>query len=296
MRSSLWLAVDEEKMIEIILNGTKFNVPVKSLSELKELALGDKNSQVYKFLEKFNANEPDIFIVDGFAIKEDSELKNGSNVVFIRRGVMPEREVLRSMIASRNSPELNLALNKAVIGVAGLGGLGSNIALSLARVGVKKLVLADFDVVEPSNLNRQQYFVRHIGLKKTHALKELINDVNPFVEVETHDIFLDEKNVASVFGECEILCEAFDNVAGKAMILNEAGASLKEKKIIGASGMAGYFSSNLIKTIKFAKNVYLCGDLTNEAKIGQGLMAPRVAICANHEANLAIRLLMGLEA
>ena len=283
-------------MIEIILNGTKFNVPVKSLSELKELALGDKNSQIYKFLEKFNATEPDIFIVDGFAIKEDSELKNGSNIVFIRRGVIPEREILRSMIASRNSPELNLALSKAVIGVAGLGGLGSNIALSLARVGVKKLVLADFDVVEPSNLNRQQYFVRHIGLKKTQALKELINDVNPFVEVETHDIFLDEKNVASVFGECEILCEAFDNVAGKSMILNEAGASLKDKKIIGASGMAGYFSSNLIKTIKFAKNVYLCGDLTNEAKIGQGLMAPRVAVCANHEANLAIRLLMGLEA
>jgi len=283
-------------MIEIVLNGAKFKVPVKSLSELKELALGDKESEIYKFLEKFNATEPDIFIVDGFAIKEDSELKDGSNVVFIRRGVMPEREVLRAMIASRNSPELNLALSKAVIGVAGLGGLGSNIALSLARVGVKKLVLADFDVVEPSNLNRQQYFVRHIGLKKTQALKELINDVNPFVEVETHDIFLDEKNVASVFGECEILCEAFDNVAGKAMILNEAGASLKDKKIIGASGMAGYFSSNLIKTIKFAKNVYLCGDLTNEAKIGQGLMAPRVAVCANHEANLAIRLLMGLEA
>ena len=283
-------------MIEIVLNGAKFNVPAKSLGELKELALGDKESEIYKFLEKFNATEPDIFIVDGFAIKEDSELKDGSNVVFIRRGVMPEREVLRAMIASRNSPELNLALSKAVIGAAGLGGLGSNIALSLARVGVKKLVLADFDVVEPSNLNRQQYFVRHIGLKKTQALKELINDVNPFVEVETHDIFLDEKNVASVFGECEILCEAFDNVAGKAMILNEAGASLKDKKIIGASGMAGYFSSNLIKTIKFAKNVYLCGDLTNEAKIGQGLMAPRVAICANHEANLAIRLLMGLEA
>ena len=283
-------------MIEIVLNGAKFKVPVKSLGGLKELALGDKESEIYKFLEKFNATEPDIFIVDGFAIKEDSELKDGSNVVFIRRGVMPEREVLRAMIASRNSPELNLALSKAVIGVAGLGGLGSNIALSLARVGVKKLVLADFDVVEPSNLNRQQYFVRHIGLKKTQALKELINDVNPFVEVETHDIFLDEKNVASVFGECEILCEAFDNVAGKAMILNEAGASLKDKKIIGASGMAGYFSSNLIKTIKFAKNVYLCGDLTNEAKIGQGLMAPRVAICANHEANLAIRLLMGLEA
>ena len=103
-------------MIEIVLNGAKFNVPVKSLSELKELALGDKESEIYKFLEKFNATKPDIFIVDGFAIKEDSELKDGSNVVFIRRGVMPEREILRSMIASRNSPELNLALSKAIIG------------------------------------------------------------------------------------------------------------------------------------------------------------------------------------
>lgn len=282
-------------MIEIVLNGAKFNVPVKSLSELKELALGDKESEIYKFLEKFNATKPDIFIVDGFAIKEDSELKDGSNVVFIRRGVMPEREVLRAMIASRNSPELNLALSKAVIGVAGLGGLGSNIALSLARTGVAKLVLADFDVVEPSNLNRQQYFVRHIGMKKTDALKELIAEVNPFVEVVTHDVTLTAANVAEIFAPCGVICEAFDNVAGKAMMVNEAGASLRDKKIVGASGMAGYFSSNLIKTVKFARNVYLCGDLQNAAGVGQGLMAARVAICANHEANLAIRLLMGLE-
>ena len=282
-------------MIEIVLNGAKFKVPVKSLGELKELALGNKESEIYKFLEKFNATKPDIFIVDGFAIKEDSELKDGSNVVFIRRGMMPEREVLRAMIASRNSPELNLALSKAVIGVAGLGGLGSNIALSLARTGVAKLVLADFDVVEPSNLNRQQYFVRHIGMKKTDALKELIAEVNPFVEVVTHDVTLTAANVAEIFAPCSVICEAFDNVAGKAMMVNEAGASLRDKKIVGASGMAGYFSSNLIKTVKFARNVYLCGDLQNAAGVGQGLMAARVAICANHEANLAIRLLMGLE-
>ena len=102
-------------------------------------------------------------------------------------------------------------------------------------------------------------------------------------------------NVAEIFAQCSVICEAFDNVAGKAMMVNEAGASLRDKKIVGASGMAGYFSSNLIKTVKFARNVYLCGDLQNAAGVGQGLMAARVAICANHEANLAIRLLMGLE-
>ena len=282
-------------MKEITLNGAKFKVAANTMEELKNEALGDKNSEMYKFLAKFNASEPDIFILDGFATKENLEIKEGANVVFIRRGVMPGREVLKAMIASRNSPELNAALANGCVGVAGLGGLGSNIALSLARTGVAKLVLADFDVVEPSNLNRQQYFVRHIGMKKTDALKELIAEVNPFVEVVTHDVTLDASNVAEIFAPCSIICEAFDNVAGKAMMVNEAGASLRDKKIVGASGMAGHFSSNLIKTVKFARNVYLCGDLQNAAGVGQGLMAARVAICANHEANLAIRLLMGLE-
>ena len=282
-------------MKEITLNGAKFKVAANTMEELKKEALGDKNGEMYKFLAKFNASEPDIFILDGFATKENLEIKEGVNVVFIRRGVMPGREVLKAMIASRNSPELNAALASGCVGVAGLGGLGSNIALSLARTGVAKLVLADFDVVEPSNLNRQQYFVRHIGMKKTDALKELIAEVNPFVDVVTHDVTLTAANVAEIFAPCGVICEAFDNVAGKAMMVNEAGASLRDKKIVGASGMAGYFSSNLIKTVKFARNVYLCGDLQNAAGVGQGLMAARVAICANHEANLAIRLLMGLE-
>ena len=282
-------------MKEITLNGAKFQVAANTMDELKNEALSDKNGEMYKFLAEFNASEPDIFILDGFATTENLELKDGSNVVFIRRGAMPGREVLKAMIASRNSPELNAALASGCVGVAGLGGLGSNIALSLARTGVAKLVLADFDVVEPSNLNRQQYFVRHIGMKKTDALKELIAEVNPFVEVVTHDVTLTATNVAEIFAPCSIICEAFDNVAGKAMMVNEAGASLRDKKIVGASGMAGHFSSNLIKTVKFARNVYLCGDLQNAAGVGQGLMAARVAICANHEANLAIRLLMGLE-
>ena len=282
-------------MKEITLNGAKFRVAANTMEELKNEALGDENGEIYKFLAKFNASEPDIFILDGFATKENLEIKDSSNVVFIRRGAMPGREVLKAMIASRNSPELNAALASGCVGVAGLGGLGSNIALSLARTGVAKLVLADFDVVEPSNLNRQQYFVRHIGMKKTDALKELIADVNPFVEVVTHDVTLTAANVAEIFAPCGVICEAFDNVAGKAMMVNEAGASLRDKKIVGASGMAGYFSSNLIKTVKFARNVYLCGDLQNAAGVGQGLMAARVAICANHQANLAIRLLMGLE-
>ncbi|WP_170020159.1 sulfur carrier protein ThiS adenylyltransferase ThiF [Campylobacter sp. RM16190] len=281
-------------MTNVTINGANFKIQSKTMDELKSEIFSNK--ELYQFLKKFSAENPDIFILNGFATSENLDIKDGANIVLIKRGVMPEAGILRSMIEARNTPELNDALKHSCIGVAGLGGLGSNIAISLARVGVAKLVLVDFDVVEPSNLNRQYYFIKHIGMKKAEALKSMISEINPFVNVITHDIFLDSSNVAEIFAPCSIICEAFDNVASKTMIVNEAGASLKDKQIIAASGMAGYHSSNLIKTIKFAKNVHICGDLNNAAKAGQGLMAPRVAICANHQANLAIRLMMNLEA
>lgn len=281
--------------MKIFVNGYEFDTKSKDNIGLKEEISNLKSGKIYDNLTKMDINSFDICIANGFAINGVVNLEQGMNIAFIKRGSMPSLEVLKSMIEARNSPELNSALNSACIGIAGLGGLGSNIALSLARAGVKKLILVDFDIVEPSNLNRQQYFVRHIGMKKIDAMKELIKDVNPFVEVQTHDLYLDASNVASTFMPCAIVCEAFDNIKSKTMILNEAGNSLNDKKIVAASGMAGYHSSNDIKTMKFAKNVYICGDLKNEAKIGQGLMAPRVAICANHEANLVLRLILGLE-
>lgn len=281
-------------MKNISINGFKFKTESKNIDELKMQIL-DKNSEIYNFIKQYSLENADIFILNGFATNTNEELKDGDKITIVKRGVMPDYEILKTMIEARNSPELNLALNSACIGIAGLGGLGSNIAISLARAGVSKLVLVDFDIVEPTNLNRQQYYVKHIGLNKTDALKSLINDINPFVEVVTNNIYLDDKNVADIFYDCSIICEAFDNVKSKTMLLNEAGKSLKDKTIITASGMAGLYSSNLIKTIKFAKNVYACGDFENMAKQNQGLMAPRVAICANHQANLALRLLMKLE-
>ncbi|WP_169776670.1 sulfur carrier protein ThiS adenylyltransferase ThiF [Campylobacter mucosalis] len=280
-------------MIEVSINGFHFSTNSTTTAELRAEFL-DKSSEISAFLTKHDLANADIFILNGFATTNDVSLNNGDKITIIKRGVMPDLEILRSMIEARNTPELNNALKNACIGVAGLGGLGSNIALSLARAGVAKLIVADFDVVEPSNLNRQQYYVRHIGLKKTQAIKELIADVNPFVKVIAHDVKIDANNVSSVFSPCSIICEAFDNVVGKHMFLTQAANSLKDKQIICGSGMAGHFSSNLIKTTKFAKNVYICGDMKNEAKFHQGLMAPRVGICANHQANMALRLLMGL--
>lgn len=237
--------------------------------------------------------EADIVILNGFIIKEDYALNDGDKLSFIKRGEIPTEQELESLLVSRHTPGVHEKVKKATVGIAGLGGLGSNIAISLARIGIGKLLLIDFDVVEPSNLNRQQYFIKHIGMHKTDALKDLIKEINPFVETETKNIYLDKSNIVESFKDVDVIVEAFDNPICKAELVTTTLNMLKDKPIVAASGLAGYFSNNLIQTKKIRDNFYLVGDDISEAKPGSGLMAPRVAIAANHQANMVLRLLLG---
>lgn len=261
---------------EILLNSKKYLTKSSNLNELKAELGNDENT---------------IVIYKGFAVSENLDLENGDEVVFIKKGQMPPKDELRAMIRARNTPFVNEALESAKIGIAGLGGLGSNVAIALARLCVGRLKLVDFDIVEPSNLNRQQYYVSDIGKFKAHALAEKISQINPFTKVECEVVRLESDNINLVFKDYDIVCECFDNPKSKAMLIN----SLKDKKIVAASGMAGFESSNSIKTQKFANNLYLCGDLVSSAQIGQGLMAPRVMVCAAHQANMALRLVLGID-
>lgn len=258
----------------------------------EEAVTVNDNDKIFKVKEIYKS-DADLIILNGFPIKEDIELKENDRVVLIKKGEVPSKEQLEILMRSRHTPGIHEALKKAVVGVAGLGGLGSNIAISLARIGVGKLILVDFDIVEPSNLNRQQYYVEHIGLHKTLAIKELISKINPYVEIVDINAYLDEGNIEEIFKEADLILEAFDNPICKATLVNIVLTKMKDKIIIGASGMAGYFSSNTIKTRKVNSRFYLVGDETNEAKIGSGLMAPRVAIAANHMANMATRIIIG---
>lgn len=239
--------------------------------------------------------DADVVIYNGFIIKQDYELKENDNLVFIKKGEIPKAEDMEAMLLSRHTPSVHERIKRCSVGIAGLGGLGSNVAVSLARIGIGRLLLVDFDVVEPSNLNRQQYFIKNLGMKKTDALEQLIKDCNPFVKVEKRDVFLDETNIHSVFKDVDIIVEAFDNPICKAILVNEVLSKMKDKKIVAASGMAGYCSSNSIVTRKIKDNFYLIGDGENEAKPGCGLMAPRVAIAANHQANAVLRIILGEE-
>ena len=195
-------------------------------------------------------------------------------------------------LTARNSADIKEKIKQAVIGIAGCGGLGSNAAIALARIGVKKLVIVDFDKVEPSNLNRQQFFITDIGKNKTDALASFINNINPFVEVNRQLIKLSLKNIFNIFKDCPIVIEAFDKVSEKSMIVEAFGDKrFKDKFLITASGLAGYSSSNLIKTNKLSRNIFICGDNKNEGNEINGLMAPRVMIASGHQANMALRLI-----
>ena len=246
-----------------------------------------------EFKQKYFENA-DVIILNGFQTNENRVLKNNDVITMLKKGVMPSKDVLEYMMMSRHTPFVHEKVKKANVAICGLGGLGSNIAVMLARTGVGKLLLIDFDVVEPSNLNRQNYYIKHLGLYKTEALKMQINDINPYIDVEIKNIYIDKNNIVELLKDYDIICDAFDNPVCKAELVNTVMEYMPNKKIVASSGMAGYESSNIIKTIKKFKNLYICGDGVYEAEEGRGLMAPRVNICASHQANMVLRLILGI--
>ena len=183
-------------------------------------------------------------------------------------------------------------LRDSAVGIAGLGGLGSNIAVILARSGVGRLVIADHDTVELSNIHRQCYPLESIGMKKTDAVMMEINRVNPFCKVEKHDIELDESSL-DIFSDCDIVCEAFDSAENKIMLIE--GLSAMGKTVISGNGMAGKGPANSIITRKVGDSIYICGDGISDVDDEGSLIPSRVTVCAAHQANAVIRIISGLE-
>lgn len=182
-------------------------------------------------------------------------------------------------------------LKKAKVGIAGAGGLGSNIAVALARSGVGKLVIADFDRVEPHNLNRQQYFLDQIGQFKITALKENLERINPFSEFEVHEVFLDADNIPLIYDDVDIMVEAFDSVESKLEFLETCVEKFPGRPVVMGSGMGGYGKNNQICAKRLFDHVYVCGDGKTDVAINPP-MAPRVAMVAAMQANLVLELLL----
>ena len=207
--------------------------------------------------------------------------------------MVPTREEYESALELRHSKENQRRFAEATVAICGLGGLGSNIAICLARAGIGKLILIDFDVVDISNLHRQQYKANQVGMYKTEALKENLLEINPYITIESHTVRMTEENSVELVSEADIVCEAFDKAECKAMVVNAVLTDFKDKIIVSGSGMAGFSSANDINTKKLSKRFYLCGDGISDVNDGIGLIASRVMVCAAHEAHIVLRLLMG---
>jgi sulfur carrier protein ThiS adenylyltransferase len=188
--------------------------------------------------------------------------------------------------------ELKKILSSKCIGIAGCGGLGSNCAVALARVGIGKLVIADFDVIVESNLNRQYFFFDQIGEKKSYALRDNLNRINPAVAVEAHDIRLKPEDILKIFNDCDVIVEAFDLADQKQMIIETVLSEMPGKPVVSGVGLAGWGDSNSIK-VKRIGNLYICGDEKNEVSEEMPPLAPRVGIVANMEANVVLEILLG---
>jgi sulfur carrier protein ThiS adenylyltransferase len=239
--------------------------------------------------------DADVVIFNGFPLSSDHPLREGDEVCLIRKGETPSREELECLMMARHTPGVHEKMKKAVVGVAGLGGLGASVAIALARVGVGTLILVDFDVVEPSNLNRQQYFFDQVGMAKTEALSQNLLRINPFVTLRPSQERIEPENVQRLFQDADVLVEALDRADQKAMLINAVSEKLPGKYLVAASGVAGYGGNNEIQTVRFSSNIFIVGDQKTEARPGSGLMAPRVGIAAHHQANTVLRILLGEE-
>ena len=205
----------------------------------------------------------------------------------------PTREEFYNVLIERHGAENQKKFAKATVAICGLGGLGSNISICLARAGVGKLILIDFDKVDISNLHRQQYKAAQVGILKTQALSDNLKEINPYITIETHNTKVTEENVIELTKDADIVCEAFDKAENKAMLVNAILENAPEKYLVSSSGMAGFGSANLIKTKKISKKFFLSGDSVSDVNDGIGLISSRVMVCAAHEAHMALRILMG---
>ena len=207
--------------------------------------------------------------------------------------MIPSKNEWMDALAVRHGILLHNRFSAATVAICGLGGLGSNIAIALARAGIGKLLLIDFDRVDISNLHRQQYKASQVGCYKTDALAENLLEIAPYVEIETVTMKITEENVVDLVKEADIICEAFDNAQAKAMLVNSVLERLPNCYLVAASGMAGMDTPNIIKTRKIMKRFYLCGDEVSDVADTIGLVAPRVMLCAAHQAQTVLRILAG---
>ena len=199
---------------------------------------------------------------------------------------MKERFNFEEVTAQFYSPHQISLLRKVKIGIAGAGGIGSNCTVMLVRSGFSQFIVADFDRVTASNLNRQAYTVTHLDRIKVECLKRICREINPAITMKSYDRRIDKNNIHEIFDSCDVIIEAFDDAASKALLFSEYPHS--EKLLVGVSGIAGIGNSESITIRNVGKNCYIVGD--HVSAVGPTLKphAPRVTVAAAKMADIVL--------
>lgn len=206
---------------------------------------------------------------------------------------MCSREEIYNALCLRHGAGNQEKISNAKVAVLGLGGLGSNICMALAKLGVGNMLIVDFDKVDITNIFRQNYSLSDIGEYKTDATLKQMQEINPYLNIKTLNVRVTAENISEIISGYDIICEAFDDKETKSLIINEILEKYDDKIIVSGNGMAGYKSLNLIKTRRFGNRLYICGDMENGIETEKTLVAPRVCACAMHEANMVLQIILG---
>jgi sulfur carrier protein ThiS adenylyltransferase len=230
---------------------------------------------------------------NGRATSDDESPVDGDEILLVACPQQPSAAEIDAILCARHTPAVHERLRHACVGVAGLGGLGSNVALALTRMGLGRLVLVDFDMVDLTNLHRQAYFLDQVGRPKVEALGETLARVNPSTELQLCCERVTEDRVPALFGDCSVLVEAFDRPEAKAMLVRAWRRGFPDRPLVAASGVAGVGPGSRIAVRSARPGLVLVGDGVSDAGSGIGLTATRVGIAAHHQAHAVVRLLLG---
>jgi sulfur carrier protein ThiS adenylyltransferase len=187
--------------------------------------------------------------------------------------------------------QIKQQLSSATVGICGAGGLGSNCAVALARVGVGNLIIADFDIIVESNLNRQYFFYDQIGMKKVDALKENLLRINPNIKIVTIGEKLQAESIALNYWDCNVIVEAFDKAEMKQMIIEAVHTYFPHIPLVCGIGLAGFGNLKDITLHEYG-NLYICGDMEREVSDENPPIAPRVGVVSNMQADVVLSLLL----
>lgn len=265
--------------MHITLNGQTLDVPT--------------GASALDVLSKYNLQATSLHLLNGFSFQDNPCLQDGDTLIARSVTEAPDEAAYDAIWEARYGQHIYQILKHSRVAICGVGGLGSHIAMSLTRLGIGELTIIDKDIVDITNLGRQAYELSDLGKPKVIALKALLHRINPFVKVTAIHDTIDAHNYDDYLIGVPYILEAFDAPENKAALTEYVITHYPNATLIGASGVSGYDEPNTVKTKQILPQYYQTGDGHSESSLG--LLAPRVMLCAAHQATMFLHLLLTKE-